>query len=132
MMAFVDRTTRRGPRVPFQVWGWTTLLVVLLSATPSGSQVLSRLVGSAFDPAAVSVALGPKQPKSKVFAKASVGRPPDALDDAPPTGAAPAILPVEAGRGSVERVPADEPLPPFRGYAGLSVKAHGARAPPHG
>lgn len=42
------------------VWQWLTLLVVLLSAVPSGALPGMRAVGSAFDPAAASVAIGPK------------------------------------------------------------------------
>ena len=42
------------------VWQWLTLLVVLLSAVPSAALPGMRAVGSAFDPAAASVVVGPK------------------------------------------------------------------------
>jgi len=45
----------------FWPWGWAMLLVVLLSAAPTGNQVHIRAVGSAFDPAAVAVAMNPKK-----------------------------------------------------------------------
>jgi len=51
---------RRGPAA-FLLWGWAMLLVVLLSAAPTGGQPRTRLLGSAFDPATVSVVLSPKQ-----------------------------------------------------------------------
>jgi hypothetical protein len=132
MLSFVAQAPGRGPRVPFLIWGWAMLFVVLLSATPTGGQVRSRLVGSAFDPTTVSVALGPKQPKAKVFAKASAGRLPDTLDDVPPTGGDPAILSGAVGPGRAVLEPLADFLPFFRSYAGLSAKAHGARAPPFG
>lgn len=51
-------------RVPtFWLSGWAILLVVLLSATPSGEQIRLRTVGSAFDPATAAVTVGPKKPK---------------------------------------------------------------------
>lgn len=45
---------------PFSWAGWVLVLVVLLSAIPSAAQPRSRITGSAFDPAAVSVALNVK------------------------------------------------------------------------
>ena len=45
------------PRRAFALWAWAMLFVVLLSAVPTGGQARTRLVGSAFDPTTVSVAL---------------------------------------------------------------------------
>jgi hypothetical protein len=54
------RRARRHPAA-FLLWGWAMLLVVLLSAAPTGGPPRTRLLGSAFDPASVSVVLSPKQ-----------------------------------------------------------------------
>jgi hypothetical protein len=51
---------KRSPAA-FMLWGWTMLLVVLLSAAPTGAQPRSSFLGSAFDPSTVSVVLSPKQ-----------------------------------------------------------------------
>jgi hypothetical protein len=53
---------RRGPAA-FLLWGWAMLLVVLLSAAPTGGPPRTRLLGSAFDPATITVVLSPKQPR---------------------------------------------------------------------
>jgi hypothetical protein len=45
------------------------LVVVLLSAAPTGSQVQVRSIGSAFDPATVSVAVSPKKLKIETPSK---------------------------------------------------------------
>jgi len=58
--SFHHEQARRSPAA-FLLWGWTMLLVVLLSAAPTGGQPRTRLLGSAFDPATVSVVLSPKQ-----------------------------------------------------------------------
>jgi hypothetical protein len=123
---------RRRPHLRFLVWGWVMLLVVLLSAAPTGGQVRSRLVGSAFDPATYSVALNPKLPKAKTLAKASIGRPPAALTDTPVLGAEAAVVLPAALPGRIDRIPLPDPLPAVPVQAGLSSKAHGARAPPLG
>jgi hypothetical protein len=47
----------------YALWAWTMLLVVLLSASPTGGQPGTRMVGSAFDPATSSVVINPKSPK---------------------------------------------------------------------
>jgi hypothetical protein len=64
----LSRGSRKPPQRRWQVprfWlsGWVVLLVVLLSATPTGEQVRLRAVGSAFDPATAAVTVGPKKPK---------------------------------------------------------------------
>ena len=55
------------------LWGWFMVVVVLLSAAPTGGQPRTRLVGSAFDPASISVAVRPSQTRltlpSQVFDK---------------------------------------------------------------
>ena len=48
------------------------LLVVLLSAAPTGGQPRTQIVGSAFDPATTSVAVSPKRPKVYAWTKKSV------------------------------------------------------------
>lgn len=53
-------TTQTGWLKPFLWSGWLLVLLVLLSAIPSAAQPRSRITGSAFDPAAVSVALNVK------------------------------------------------------------------------
>jgi hypothetical protein len=45
------------------------LVVVLLSAAPTGGQVQVRAIGSAFDPATVSVAVSPKKLKPETPSK---------------------------------------------------------------
>jgi hypothetical protein len=132
MKSHAEQFPRQGPRSPFLIWGWAMLLVVLLSAAPTGGPVRSRLVGSAFDPATFSVALGPKQPKSKALAKAVVGRLPAGLADGPLPGAVAAVVPGAPLLARTEHAPAPEPLAADRVRTGLSPKAHGARAPPLG
>ena len=52
----LERTRLRA----FPLWARLMLLVVLLSAAPTSAQPRTRLVGSAFDPASVSVVVRPK------------------------------------------------------------------------
>lgn len=132
MNSHAEQISRRGPRSPFLIWGWVMLLVVLLSAAPTGGQVRSRLVGSAFDPATFSVALNPKQSKSKALAKAAVGRLPAALTDGPLLGSVSVIVSWALLLPPIERALQPEPFASARVHAGLSPKAHGARAPPFG
>lgn len=104
-----------------------TLLVVLLSAAPTGEQAFTRLVGSAFDPAAASVALGPKLSKTK--APAIVKRttedselaPPPALVWSAPESVLPELAP-ERSPGAAAVVAGSAP----RAFA----RAHRSRAPP--
>ena len=106
------------------------LCVVLLSAVPSAGQARTRLVGSAFDPTTVSVALSPKQPKAKAAAQSpdrrrlpeSSGEPQAqlALVAAADVGLARAS---EAGSSPFARAA------PAAGPRALT-RAHGPRAPP--
>lgn len=123
------RTLRTAPR-GFALWALSMLLVVLLSAMPSEGEARTRLVGSAFDPTTVSVALSPKLPKAKVKAQPSERRRlPDLLADGPavqfaPGFAMPAASAAAAAAASVAPGPVAAPLP-----AALA-RAHGPRAPP--
>jgi len=60
-----------GRRSGFRLWSWLALVVVLLSAAPTGELTRTRLVGSAFDPATASLALSPKLPKAKALVQAA-------------------------------------------------------------
>ena len=51
-----DRT-----RGSFSLWGWIMLLVIMLSAAPTGGAPRTQLFGSAFDPATYSVTTAPKR-----------------------------------------------------------------------
>jgi len=129
MNAHADPHAARRHRVPFLIWGWAMLLVVLMSAAPTGAQARVRLVGSALDPASVSVALSPKQPKAKETASKAPSRglpdeaspPPLAIES---EALAPPPLADAALGGSVpgERPPVLHPA--------LSQRSNGARAPP--
>lgn len=124
-MQAIDPARRR---VPFLLWGWAMLVVVLLSASPTGAAPRSRLVGSAFDPATVSVALNPKQPKA--VDKLTAGERPDPDSGAPPVLAASVVHVPAAAAIAVRSAHA-------AGLASLAdpralVRAHGPRAPPAG
>lgn len=121
----------RKPERAFALWVVAMLLVVLLSAMPAGAEARTRLVGSAFDPTTVSVALSPKQPKAKVTAQsADRRRVPTALAD----GAAKqlAVAPFAplvlrpAARQSPKRAAGPGVFPAARAL----TRAHGPRAPP--
>ena len=119
--------TRQG--LAFWLSGWAILLVVLLSAAPTGSQLRTRLVGSAFDPATVSVVVNPKQPRLRTTAaKPNKANPPDVVHDSlAPVGI------IQAGSESERWLSA---APRFTvQLASISdprslTRAHGARAPP--
>lgn len=129
-MAPVRRRFRRQqPHRAFAVWAWTMLFVVLLSAVPTEGQARTRLVGSAFDPTTVSVALSPKQPKAKASLESSDRRRvPDSASGEPaqvafitaPVAADPSAKPDAAP--FVHSAPPDE----LRAL----TRAHGPRAPP--
>jgi len=118
---------RRHPAA-FLLWGWAMLLVVLLSAAPTGGPPRTRLLGSAFDPATVSVVVSPKKPRLDSSTSSASKR------KLPETASA-ALL-----ASAVIPSPAHEPLPrsqrPWRSGEGpVAVqrplaRAHGARAPP--
>lgn len=119
------------PQRAFALWVVAMLLVVLLSAMPSGGQARTRLVGSAFDPTTVSVALSPKQPKAKASAQTPDRRrlPDSAFGQAPVLLAlAPATMFVFAGSTEPGASPFARPAPVAR--PGALTRAHGPRAPP--
>jgi len=67
----------RKPQPAHWLWGcWVMLLVVLLSAAPTGAQPRTRLVGSAFDPSTISVAVSPKPLKADPWLKKARGKRP--------------------------------------------------------
>lgn len=118
----------RNSRSMVLAWAWAVLLVVLLSAAPTGAQPGTRLIGSAFDPATVSVALRSEQlavdaaavplPKRK-----HAGEQQEACTAVAPCRSV-ALLPT----------PAERPFSRI-GREGLtgwltSTRAHGPRAPP--
>lgn len=121
---------RKPPRA-FALWAWTMLLVVLLSAVPTEGQARTRLIGSAFDPTTVSVALSPKQPKAKASAQSperrrlpvSASGQPSPLIAIAPAAAVVFVPPADAGPSPFVR---SAPDPARRSL----TKAHGPRAPP--
>jgi hypothetical protein len=48
-------------RAVFSLWGWAMLLVIALSAAPTGGALRTQVFGSAFDPATYSVTTAPKR-----------------------------------------------------------------------
>lgn len=123
------RTPR--PQRAFALSILATLLVVLLSAVPGGGEALTRLVGSAFDPTTVSVALSPKQPKAKVSAQSPDRRrlPDSASGEPSPTLAlAPAAALVLARSAETGARPFARPAAVAAPRA--LTRAHGPRAPP--
>lgn len=119
-------SARRDPAA-FLLWGWTMLLVILLSATPTEGVTGTRAMGSAFDPTTASVVLSPKQ----LRLGASVAIPgkrkvPDVVGPASLVPMMLALVPspllqVEAFQSGLLRADAS-PL--------LSSRAHAPRAPP--
>lgn len=109
------------------LWGWGLLFVVLLSAAPTGGPPRSRLVGSAFDPATVSVALSPRQPKVKATVEQARPDDPGKLNPQLPLAAATATLPEIAALDSSARAAF-----PIRATPDIRrlVRPLGARAPP--
>lgn len=105
------------------------LFVVLLSAAPTGGAPRTQLVGSAFDPATVSVVLNPKSPKAKAAIVAARDGLPNPGLDSPPVLAATAIADgtteFAIAGGAVGTAPVAGPVGPHP-----FVRAHGARAPP--
>ena len=53
---------------------WTMLLVILLSAAPTGAAPRTQLVGSAFDPSTVSVVVKPSQQRKTAATQPSDDR----------------------------------------------------------
>ena len=118
----------RKRRFALLLWGWAMLLVVLLSAAPTGGQPRTRTTGSAFDPATFSVVLRPKQPRLAAAAVTTDNKKQaDAVVDGASFGLArslvatpapPSHTPALAGRGW--SIPDRSPL----------KRAYGPRAPP--
>jgi hypothetical protein len=116
----------RSTRFGFLLWGWAMLLVVLVSAAPDGAAPGSREIGSAFDPATPSVAIGPQQPREVVAIQ--IEQPPVPAMSA---GGAGMFLPIQivssgdeaSGSFIAHRSPA-------AGDPRSANRAHGARAPP--
>ena len=119
-----------GNRRAFAPWAWLMLVVVLLSAAPINGQPRTRLVGSAFDPASVSVVVRPG--KTRLHSPAAwleKRKTPDSE-----RGAAPLFAIVESFDFATRPSPAagarPEALPPKRFVPRPSWRAHLSRAPP--
>ncbi|OYW45135.1 MAG: hypothetical protein B7Z08_06110 [Sphingomonadales bacterium 32-68-7] len=108
------------------LWGWGLVLLVLFSAAPTGGPPRTRLVGSAFDPATVSVALSPRETKLKDLLKSAPSDEPDEVEAERPFLIA-AALPARVGPDGDARARAFTDLPD----AGQRLLTPlGARAPP--
>ena len=120
---------RRMRRIPLVAWGWAMLLVVLLSAAPTGAAPRTAVVGSAFDPATVSVVLSPKPSKlsfaSAVQQQKRDARPSGSVQAIPALERAASAPPVALAAG--RRAP--DGSDPARLYHSFS-RAHAPRAPP--
>jgi hypothetical protein len=68
------------PRAAFSLWGWAMLLVIMLSAAPTGGALRTQVFGSAFDPATYSVTTAPKRQSPLAEIQRVTG---DEPDDAP-------------------------------------------------
>ncbi len=114
------------------LWGWAMLLVVLLSAAPTGGQPRTRHLGSAFDPATLSVVLSPKQPRLNGAVSSQHRK------KLPETEGGDAIYVAGLAAGAVRNGPARPRVRPSY-HSALSVGAghlltstQGPRAPPRG
>lgn len=119
-----------GNRPAFAPWAWLMLVVVLLSAAPINGQPRTRLVGSAFDPASVSVVVRPgKTPLHSPSASLEKRKAPDAEPDGMPLFAIVERLDLAARPSpAVEARP--DALPPTPFEPRRSWRAHQSRAPP--
>ena len=119
-----------GNRPASAPWAWLMLVVVLLSAAPINGQPRTRLVGSAFDPASVSVVVRPG--KTRLHSPAASLEKRKAPDGEP--GAAPLLAIVERLDLTARPLPAAEArpaaLPPAPFEPRWSWRAHQSRAPP--
>ena len=119
-----------GNRPAFAPWAWLMLVVVLLSAAPINGQPRTRLVGSAFDPASVSVVVRPG--KTRLHANAASLEKRKTPDSEP--GAAPLLAIVERLDLTARPLPAAEArptaLPPAPFEPRWSWRAHQSQAPP--
>jgi len=105
------------------------VLVVLLSAAPTGGQVRIQPVGSAFDPTTAAVAVSPKRHKlHAVIAEA------DRDDrDAPLAGDVPALAATVAGLARADVFSGRAQFAPIRRIVARTnplASSHPARAPP--
>lgn len=113
----------------FFLWGWLMLAVVLLSAAPTGGQPRTRSVGSAFDPASLSVVVRPGKSRTvAVAAPLDKRKAPDTQSGSAPAVSIPALAhapaaPTWQGAWPQSVAPA---VPERR----ISWPAHGPRAPP--
>jgi hypothetical protein len=106
------------------------LLVVLLSAAPTGGQPGTRLVGSAFDPATVSVVVSPKKPRFASSTTSLLKKKP-ADDVAGEASTATGLLRISsAPQFALASRPRFSPSQDVTPGARSSLKAHGPRAPP--
>lgn len=119
-----------GNRPAFAPWAWLMLVVVLLSAAPINGQPRSRLVGSAFDPASVSVVVRPG--KTRLHSPSASVEKRKAPDSEP--GNAPFLAIVEGPDLATQPSPAAEArtdaLPPTAFVPRRPWRAHPSRAPP--
>ena len=110
--------------MPFTLWGWAMLLVIVLSAAPTSAHPRTRLIGSAFDPATVSVLIGPRKERADEWGRKSAeGDPGNATFGDQPQGSVVVGLaepraPITQRKGAAER-PADTSVrrPPMRAHA---------------
>ena len=128
----IERSASSAPprhRAAFWLWGWAMLLVIMLSAAPTGGALRTQLFGSAFDPATYSVTTAPKRHASPAELQTESKGEPDeapALDYPQPVDAL-AFVAAPAGH-----VRADGPRPMSAHVASAHVIAdnRAARAPP--
>ncbi|GEM_PF-1747298 len=125
-IASVDGLRRWPPSI---LLGWLILLVVVLSAAPTGGEPRTRLIGSAFDPASVSVALNRKPQTLAAHAQAG--------DDGERGRPEPPTMVASAAPQQRTAAPAQTIDPPREAAAAVTKVApfpvgtqHGPRAPP--
>lgn len=116
-------------RVSFALWGWVMLLVIMLSAAPTGGAPRTQLFGSAFDPATHSVTTAPKrQSLLAELQTEDTGDPDDAPTLDYPQPVETLALPAKAGEPTqanrTGRISAPGAVPP------VIADNRAARAPP--
>lgn len=130
MNVSINQRKGRKSQPAFWLVAWATLLVVLLSAAPTGGQPRTRFVGSAFDPATVSVVVTPKKHRSASSAASLLKR--KRPDDV--AGEAPTIVSLPRRPAASPLALADRlrfsPFPDATSRRHSFPKAHGPRAPP--
>ena len=114
-------------RVPHTLWGWAMLLIVLLSAAPTGGALRTQAFGSAFDPATYSVTTGPRRAPAPAELRQLKGTPDDtrSLEYVLPVAAA--VLP--SGLVVLLLSPSSE-WADLSGPANLLAHHRAARGPP--